>query len=203
MTGNQPATFPTRCLYYNMNMADSGAKELISRILEGDLEAYGALVQEHQRAVYNVCLRVLGNRQEAEDLAQEAFLRAHRQLTKFDPERPFGPWMRTLAANLCYNHLKKSRPLKVPLEDETERLRDEPGREPEEFLEISQAQRELYRALWELPEQQRIALELRHFQGLSYQEMAAVLKIPLNTVRSHLYRGRQKLAELLEGKYHE
>ena len=65
-------------------------------------------------------------------------------------------------------------------------------------MEISQENQTLYQALWELPHQYRMALELRHFQGLSYQEMAGALNLPLNTVRSHLYRGRQKLAEILE-----
>ena len=179
-------------------MADSGEKGLISRILKGDLDAYGVLIKEYQDSVFKVCYRILGIRQEAEDLTQDAFLRAYQQLARFDPDRPFGPWMRTLAANLCYNHLKKNRLVRVPLDDEGDQLRDAPSRSPENLLLISQENRELYQALWSLPDNQRIALELRHFQGLSYQEMARALDLPLNTVRSHLYRGRQKLVELLE-----
>ncbi len=111
--------------------------------------------------------------------------------------------MRTLAANLCYNHLKKNRLVRVPLDDEGDQLRDAPSRSPENLLLISQENRELYQALWSLPDNQRIALELRHFQGLSYQEMARVLDLPLNTVRSHLYRGRQKLVELLKENHEQ
>jgi len=192
------ATFDLFPLYYNIDMADSGEKDLVSKILNGDQDAYGVLIKDYQNSVFNVCYRILGNRQEAEDLVQEAFLRAFQQLRKFDPDRPFGPWMRTLAANQCYNHLKKKKLQRVPLEDEKYRLKDDPSREPENLLEISQENRELYKALWKLPDSQRIALELRHFQGLSYQEMAQLLRLPLNTVRSHLYRGRQKLAGLLE-----
>jgi len=184
-------------------MVDSGEKELASRVLTGDLDAFGALIQEHQSSVFNVCYRILGNRQEAEDLTQEAFIRAYKKLSRYDPSRPFGPWMRTLAANLCYNHLRKSRLQRVSLEDEKDQLKDDPVRDPEFLLEISQEHRGLYQALWQLPDNQRIALELRHFQGLSYNEMAKILKLPLNTVRSHLYRGRQKLAEILEEGTHD
>jgi len=179
-------------------MVVSGEQVLINKVKKGDLDAYGAIVQDYQSSVFNVCFRILGNRQEAEDLTQEAFLRAYHQIARFDLSRPFGPWMRTLAANLCYNHLKRARLKRVPLEDERDSIKDDPIYGPEGVLEINQEHQELYKAIWKLPDIQRVALELRHFQGLSYKEMASSMKLPLNTVRSHLYRGRQKLAELLE-----
>ncbi len=181
-------------------MAVSGEQVLIKKVKKGDLDAYGAIIQNYQSSVFNVCYRILGNRQEAEDLTQEAFMRAYNQIASFDLDRPFGPWMRTVAANLCYNHLKRARLNRVPLEDERDTIMDDPKYGPERVLEINQEHKALYRAIWTLPDIQRMALELRHFQGLSYQEMAEALKLPLNTVRSHLYRGRQKLAELLEEK---
>ena len=179
-------------------MAVSGDQALVRRTLAGDLDAFGELIQLYQSSVVNVCYRVLGNRHDAEDLAQEAFIRAYKHLASYDQERPFGPWMRTLAANLCYNKLKRVEVAQVLLEDERDIESKNPIINPENALEISQENRALYRAIWDLPHSQRIALELRHFQGLSYQEMADAMKLPLNTVRSHLYRGRQKLAELLE-----
>ena len=179
-------------------MAVAGEGALIKQVQKGDLDAYGEIVREYQGSVFNVCLRILGNTQEAEDLTQEAFLRAYRNIARYDPSRPFGPWMRVLAANLCYNHLNKARLEQAPLEDERDILQADPRRDPEFLLEISQKNQDLYRKIWQLPENQRIALELRHFQGLSYQEMAEALNLPLNTVRSHLYRARRKLAELLE-----
>ena len=179
-------------------MVVPGEQAIIRKVKKGDLDAYGAIVQDYQSSVFNVCFRILGNRQEAEDLTQDAFMRAYHQISSFDLSRPFGPWMRTLAANLCFNHLKKARLNRVPLEDERDQLRDDPRRGPEGALEINQDHQVLYQAIWKLPDIQRMALELRHFQGLTYQEMADALNLPLNTVRSHLYRGRQKLAELLE-----
>ena len=196
------ATFPRYILYYNIDMAVSGDQTLVKRTLAGDLDAFGELVQIYQASVFNVCYRVLGNRRDAEDLTQEAFLRAYNHLESYHRDRPFGPWMRTVAANLCYNHLKRRELDRLPLEDERDLLEMDPVQNPEGSLEISQKNQTVYQALWELPHPQRIALELRHFQGLSYQEMADALDLPLNTVRSHLYRGRQKLAELLEEEEH-
>ncbi len=95
------ATFPPSILYYNIDMVVPGEEALIRKVKKGDLDAYGAIVQDYQSSVFNVCYRILGNRQEAEDLTQEAFLRAYHQIASFDLSRPFGPWMRTLAANLC------------------------------------------------------------------------------------------------------
>ena len=184
-------------------MSVSGDQALVRRTLTGDLEAYGELIQLYQSSVLNVCYRVLGNRHDAEDLTQEAFIRAYKHLASYDQERPFGPWMRTLAANLCYNKLKRVEVIQVALEDERDIESKGPTTNPENALEVSQEHHALYQAIWELPHSQRIALELRHFQGLSYQEMTEVMKLPLNTVRSHLYRGRQKLAELLEAADHE
>jgi len=179
-------------------MAVSGDQALVKKVLSGDLDAYGELVQIYQTSVFNVCCRVLGNRRDAEDLTQEAFLRAYNNLGSYDPGRPFGPWMRTLAANLCYNKLNRRELPRVDLIDERDLPEKDTIHNPEKALEISQENQKLYQALWDLPHQYRIAVELRHFQELSYQEMAQTLNLPLNTVRSHLYRGRQKLAALLE-----
>ena len=183
-------------------MAVSGDQMLVERTLAGDLDAFGELVQIYQASVFNVCYRVLGNRRDAEDLTQEAFLRAYKFLERYDTNRPIGPWMRTVAANLCCNYFNRRELDRLPLEDERDLPEMDPVQNPEGSLEISQKNQAVYQALWELPHPQRIALELRHFQGLSYQEMADALELPLNTVRSHLYRGRQKLAELLEEEEH-
>ncbi len=179
-------------------MAAPSDQELVARTLDGDMNAFGELVKAYQSSVFNVCYRVLGTRRDAEDLTQEAFLRAHQNLASYDPGRPFGPWMRTVAANLCRNALARRNPESMVLWDERDLPEGSPARGPERFLEISQKHQEIYQAIWSLPPHHRLAVELRHFQGLSYQEMADALNLPINTVRSHLYRGRQKLAELLE-----
>jgi RNA polymerase sigma-70 factor (ECF subfamily) len=199
----KPATFSDLYLYYNIDMALSGDRALVKRTLDGDLDAYSELIRIYQKSVFNVCYRVLGNRWDAEDLTQESFLRAYNNLTSYDLDRPFGPWIRTLTANLCYNKLKRREPIQVPLEDEWDLRETNHFTSPEKTMEISQENQIIYQAIWKLPHQQRITLELRHFQGMSYQEMAETLDLPINTVRSHLYRGRRKLAELLKDRNHE
>lgn len=92
-------------------------RDLILRARRGETEAYGELVARHQTNVFNVCYRMLHNRHDAEDLAQEAFIRALDRLHTFDPEREFGPWIRRVATNLCLNHLEAQKPT-APLDEE-------------------------------------------------------------------------------------
>ena len=99
-------------------MTTASDQELVKLTLEGEISAYGELVKRYQESVFGVCIRILGNRQDAEDLTQEAFLRARRKLSLYDPERPFGPWMRVLAANLCRNTFQGKHPIHYPLLDE-------------------------------------------------------------------------------------
>lgn len=178
-------------------MPESSDRKLIENTLQGDLEAYGELVREYQTSVFNVCYRILGNRRDAEDRTQDAFVRGYHHLESFDLQRPFGPWIRTVAANLCYNMLNKSRPTTMPLLDEHDIPRGGGTNTPEEWLLKMEKQQEIYEAIWQLPAHHRVAIELRHFQDLSYQEIADELEMPINTVRSHIYRARNKLAELL------
>lgn len=179
-------------------MAESSDRDLVVQTLQGDLEAYGALVRAYQTSVFNVCYRILGNRRDAEDLAQDAFLRGYHHLERFDMDRPFGPWIRTLAANLCYNHLNQASPPSMPLFDEHDQPQKRAPETPEEKLIKTEKRERILDALWQLPPHHRIAIELRHFQDLSYREMAKELDLPINTVRSHLYRARNKLAALLK-----
>lgn len=190
------ATFLRRFLYYNIAMMEITDRSLALRTLQGDPNAFGILVRRYQRPVFNVCYRLLGERRAAEDLSQEAFIRAYQRLRSFDPERPFGPWMRRLAANLCYNQLNSRRPIETPLYEE----RDLPAggsANPEALAQRNEQNNAVRRALLQLPPHYRLSLELRHFQELSYEEMAAELDLPLNTVKSHLFRARKRLAELL------
>jgi RNA polymerase sigma-70 factor (ECF subfamily) len=144
--------------------------------------------------VFNVCYRLTGERREAEDLAQEAFIRAYERLDRFDPDRPFGPWMRRVAANHCLNRLSAQPVADVPLDeerDEDEQSRPESIREEREQAEIVRA------AILALPANYRAVIELRHFQDMSYDEIASALSIPLSDVKSHLFRARKLLAEKL------
>lgn len=178
-------------------MVDSSNRSLVTRTLAGDINAFGEMVHRYQGSVYNVCYRLLGERRSAEDFTQEAFIRAYQRLHTFDIQRDFGPWVRRVAANLCYNHLQKKQAEQVPL-DEEHNLPVSPSiQSPEGLLGAKENAQQIREALLGLPSHYRLVLELRHFQDLSYAEMAAELNLPLNTVKSHLYRARKQLAKIL------
>lgn len=178
-------------------MAEPSDRALVEQTLRGGVEAYGELVRRYQQSVFNVCLRLMGERQGAEDQTQEAFLRAHDRLETFDLARPFGPWIRTVAANLCLNELRSRGPIEVPLQ-----ARDVPQREslasPEGRTERAEMADIIRAAILELPPHYRAVIELRHYGDLSYKEIAEGLGLSVSSVRSQLYRARNQLAEVLE-----
>jgi len=168
-------------------------RDLILRARRGDSEAYGELVTRYQTNVFNVCYRILHERGEAEDLAQESFIRAYDRINIFDIEREFGPWIRRVAANLCLNHLESRRNI-AELNDEKDASESQ---RPEAALEIYEKSEQIRRALASLPAHYRVVIELRHYQEMSYDEIAGELNIPLSDVKSHLFRARKLLAEKL------
>ncbi len=175
-------------------MEASPDRDLILRARRGEAEAFGELVRAYQAGVFNVCYRMMGERREAEDMAQESFIRAYERIDTFDAERPFGPWMRRVAANVCLNHLTARKPEAAELDEERDADSaplPESGREAREEAERVRA------ALKGLPSHYRAVVELRHYQEMSYEEIAAELNIPLSDVKSHLFRARKILAETL------
>jgi RNA polymerase sigma-70 factor (ECF subfamily) len=181
----------------NMHADDDGV--LVSRVRTGDLEAYGELVRRYQGSVFGVCYRLLGERREAEDLAQDAFLRGYERLNTFDVTYPFGPWIRRVAANLCLNHLQRYRPVMVDLDDEQGWRGAPPGPTPESAAERRQEAQAVRVAILSLPPTYRAVVELRHYQEASYDEIASALGLPLSDVKSHLFRARRMLARRLTG----
>ena len=174
-------------------MSAPSDRDLIQRARRGDTEAFGELVLRYQTSVFNVCYRLLHERLEAEDMTQETFMRARDRLQTFDEQRVFGPWIRRVAANVCLNHLESQ---KQTAELDEERDADESQR-PETQVEVRERSEQIRRALASLPARYRVVIELRHYQELSYEEIAAELNIPLSDVKSHLFRARKMLAEQL------
>ena len=169
-------------------------RDLILRARRGVSDAFGELITRYQTSVFNVCYRMTNERREAEDLTQETFLRVYSRLDMFDLEREFGPWVRRAAANLCLNHLESQ---KVTAEIDDDRDVDESS-QPESAVEVRERNEQIRTALSSLPAQYRAVVELRHFQDLSYDEIATELDIPLSDVKSHLFRARKLLAEKLK-----
>ncbi len=178
-------------------MPDPSDQALVHETRGGNVEAFGALVRRYQTSVFNVCYRMLGERREAEDLTQESFLRAYQKLSMYDPARPFGPWIRRIAANMCLNHLKSHRRIWLPLDDEHDLPGAGPGTDTATAVEEKTDRSRIREAIRALPPHYRAVIELRHFQGLSYEETARALSLPLSDVRSHLFRARRLLAESL------
>lgn len=179
-------------------MADD--RDLALKAVRGDHEAFGELVRRHQSGVYNAAYRMTGNRQDAEDAAQEAFIRAYRAIETLDPSRPPGPWFRKITINVCLNRLEKH--LMLPLEDEYIVSHFSAstgiGMEPEPQVVERERSRKIHEALLTLPPRFRAVVELRHFQELSYTEIAETLSRPLSDVKSDLFRARKILAEKLD-----
>lgn len=180
-------------------MSQSSDRDLVLSVRRGDTEAFGVLVERYQQSIFNVCYRMLHERRDAEDLSQESFVRAYQRLETFDAERPFGPWMRRLATNLCLNHLQRKRHIQVELEEERQMPRwgAKPG--PEKAQLHRESGEAVRAAIAGLPAHYRAVIELRHFQEMSYAEIAESLDIPLSDVKSHLFRARKKLADELAG----
>ena len=171
--------------------------ELALRTLRGDKLAYNILVERYQRAVFAVCYRMLANAKTAEDIAQEVFMRAYKNIASYDTSRPFGPWVRRIAVNLSINHLKKKRFNLLPYADYDERMSQREDKQPEQQVLLNEQARELQQVLQQLPLTQLTVIEMHHFHDMSYREIAEQLAMPINTVKSHLFRARKKLAEKL------
>jgi RNA polymerase sigma-70 factor (ECF subfamily) len=181
-------------------------RSLITQTLAGDDDAFAMLVQLHQATVYNIAYRMVGQRDTAQGLAQETFLRAFKALDTFDLNRPFGPWLYRIATNLSINWTKRKRPPMVSIEtpamfDEAEPETldiPESSAEPAARFAQTEMQAELRRAIVLLPVEYRSVIELRHFQELNYDEIAGTLKIPVGTVKTRLFRARRMLRDRLE-----
>lgn len=180
-------------------------KRIIERVLSGDTEAFEALVVQHQNLVYSLALRMVGNEQDANDLTQDAFLRAFRSISSFRGDSKFSVWLYRLTNNICLDFLRASRRRKTVslnhfLSDEDEGIELEIPDErfsPESELEKSELQATLQRGLMYLPDEQREILLMREINGLTYDEIALELSLEPGTVKSRIFRARKKLCNIL------
>lgn len=175
---------------------------LVRRAQAGDREAFGLLVERYMRRAYYSALALVGTREDALDLSQEAFARAFRARRTIDPDRPFYAWLYQILRRLCFNFLRDRRARAMKLDAAAAWLADEaagraqPG--PEEAYARVDARRRVAAAIEQLPEREREVLALKEFEGLTYREIAELVDIPIGTVMSRLYAARQRLAAALE-----
>lgn len=181
--------------------------KLIQLAKTGSVAAFEQLVEAYDQKLYNMAYRMLGNREDARDMTQEAFLRAYRSLDGFREESSFSTWIFRIAKNACLDRIRKRSQVQAVSIDEP--IQTEEGQvqrelpsdlgDPEEYAEQQELSAVVHSALQELTDEYRTAVVLRDLQGLSYNEIAEVMEVSLGTVKSRIYRGRQALKEVLSG----
>lgn len=166
----------------------------------GDDEAFCKLVRAYQRPVYNLAYRMLGDPYEAEDAAQEAFIRAYTKLSSYDPQRKFVTWLLSITAHHCIDRLRRRRIQFVDLEaiSTNNRSAEHHPAQLEESLIHREDQRFIQDLLQTLPPHHRAVLTLRYWYDLSYQEIAEVMGTTVSAVKSHLHRARGAIAHAIQ-----
>lgn len=171
-------------------------EQLIRLSLEGDQSAFGSLVTKYKVKVYNLAFSLTHNRETADDLAQEVFLKAYMSLAAFKFKSGFGTWLYRITVNHVRDFLRKAGKIQtVPFLDEQryEQMEDDPADRRVQDDIAKQRQVVVRRVLQSLPEKHRVILTLRDMQGLSYEEIAGILRIAPGTVDSRLHRARKLL----------
>ncbi len=169
--------------------------DLVVACLEGDRSAFPELVERYQIQIFNVAYRITGNRADAQDAAQAAFLKVFERLDQFDPKYRFFSWIYKICVNEALNLVGKRRPspaIDLEMEDS--------AASPEREAQAKEIGRAIQLALLELKPALRVAIVLRHFRGLSYDEISEVIGIPVKTVKSRLFAARRELRRVLDAQ---
>jgi RNA polymerase sigma-70 factor (ECF subfamily) len=179
-------------------------EELVARSIRGDAESFNQLVERWERPIYALAYRTLGREEDARDVCQETFLRAFRALPGFRGQAKFSSWLYRIALNLCRDWIRRERRVPVVQPPEDMDLMDmavaaEPSESIEDLVVRADLARLVERAMAGLPEEQRTAIVLKEYHGLTFQEIADVVGCPLSTVKTRLYQGltvlRRELAK--------
>jgi RNA polymerase sigma-70 factor (ECF subfamily) len=181
---------------------DAEDVRLMQLVSAGDTEAFEELVRRHQRLVVGTVARMLGNNSEVEDIAQQVFVRVWKSAKRYVPRAKFTTWLLKITRNLVFNELRRrSRhahmPLQLEPEEEERPLKDERAMAPDAALLEQELQRAIETAIAQLPETQRMAVVLRRYDDLSYEQIADVLDQSVPAVKSLLFRARTELRSTL------
>ncbi len=180
--------------------------DLVRAALAGSERAFSSLVERHGRGVLSLVSRIVQNREDAEDVAQEAFVKAFTRLDTFDPAYKFSNWLFKIAHNTALDALRKRKTGPVAVETETEeeqqalwsRAADPMSPPPDEAAAMAEFRGDVESALSRLRPEYRAVIVLRHVEGRAYEDIAQILSLPLGTVKTFLFRARRELAGLLE-----
>ncbi len=182
------------------------SEDLMARIAKGDADAFELLVHRHQTSVLNLIYRFIGDRTQAKDLAQEVFIKVWQAAKTYRPEAKFTTWIYRIATNVCFNELKSARRRRwfqfLRFGDQHEETIEDTfvdgSPSPEDLLLAKERSRQISDALQSLPENQRMALVLKRYDDLSYQEIAQILGCSVSAVESLLVRAKKTLQEKLK-----
>ncbi|CAM4110100.1 RNA polymerase sigma factor SigW [Lederbergia lenta] len=183
---------------------DAIVNERIKQVLKGDQEAFGDIVELYKDRLFQLSYRMLGNRHEAEDIAQEAFVRAYVNIHSFNLNRKFSTWIYRIATNLCIDRIRKKKP-DYFLDAEVSgtdgltmysKIAAE-GKSPDKEVETMELQEIVQREILRLPDKYRTVIVLRYMDELSLNEISEILEIPLGTVKTRVHRGREALRKQL------
>lgn len=171
----------------------------LDKARQGDRESFGMLIEAYQGPVYNLAYRMLNNAGEAEEAAQEAFIRAYTRLDSYDPGRKFSTWLLSITSNYCIDQLRKRRHVMLSIDEPLPphpALQSEKEAGPERHMVQSEQQQLVQTLLQGLPEEYREAVVLRYWHDLSYEEIAEMMETSVSAIKSRLFRARRQLAEL-------
>ena len=172
---------------------------IIALALQGHQDAFGELVQRYQHAVFNLCYRMLGDYHEAENAAQEVFVKIYRRLPTYKPKYRFSTWVLSIASHHCIDQLRRRRIVQVPLDaPETRRHIHTQTVDPESYVIARENTARLQAKLNMLPEEQRLVLVLHYWYDLSYREIANMLNTTEGAVKTKAHRARRRLGALLQ-----
>lgn len=169
--------------------------ECLALAKQGNQEAFTEIVEIYQNPVYNLCYRMLGNPQAAEDAAQETFWRAYSNLRRYDPERPFATWLLSIAAHYCIDQQRRKRLPTMDLDEIIEFSAEDPAPNPEKAVIENEFSEEVQKQLAGLNENDRAVLVLRYFYEFSEEEICQTLSITKSAAKSRLHRARQHMAD--------
>ena len=174
-------------------------REYLLKAQKGDQQAFAFIVQSYQRPVYNLCYRMLGNQQEAEDATQETFIRAYTHLDSYNPNRKFLNWVLTIASNHCVDRLRKRRINWSSLEDDpyVEKIPMPEAIDPHRSAERKETADQIQRWIDQLSPDYRTPVILLYWYGYSYEEIAATMGVSVSAIKSRLHRARKQIAQMI------
>ena len=185
----------------------SANSELIKKAIEGDESAYKNLLENYRGAIYNLLYKMVRNKEETEDLVQEAFMKAFKALPSFNEEYAFSTWLYKIAVNNCIDHMRKKKlktySINKPVQSkdgELDREFPDTSMSPDKSILSDERANIIETAIDELPENYKTAIILRHSEEKSYEEISKILNIPLGTVKARIFRAREMLKKKLKGK---